>query len=103
MERIHRQEAVVAAALAREGSDLLLEGFQFFQAEQRRHMTAACLLFAIQCGSECPHESGNIRTDDFDAHLFLKSPQHGFVIEGTALHDNLSAELFRACAADDFI
>ena len=37
------------------------------------------------------------------AHLLLKGPQHGFVVEGAALHHDVAAQLFRAGGADDLV
>ena len=59
------------------------------QAEQGRTVSA--------------HQTGDVGADDLDAHLFFKGAQHGFVVEGAALHHDLAAQFFGAGRADDLV
>ena len=59
------------------------------QAEQGRTVSA--------------HQTGDVRADDLHAHLLLESAQHGFVVEGAALHHDLAAQFFGAGRTDDLV
>ena len=45
--------------------------------------------------AEGSHEAGDGRPDDLAAQELFKSPQHGVVVEGAALDDDVFAQLFR--------
>ena len=49
------------------------------------------------------HQARNVGADDVDAHLFFKGAEDSFIIESTALHDDVAAQLFRAGRADDLV
>ena len=50
---------------------------------------------ADEAHAEGPHESGDGRPDDLTAEELFKGPQHGVVVEGTALDDDVFAQFFR--------
>ena len=58
---------------------------------------------AVQSSAVSAHQAGDIRPDDLHAHLLFKGAEHGFIIEGTALHHDLAAQFFRAGSADHLV
>ena len=59
-------------------------------------------LFCNQGCTECTHNTGNVGPDDLSAGDFLECTQHGIVVEGSALHDNVFAERGSTRDLDDF-
>ena len=99
------QLAMVAAAAALDADHLLCKFFQFLLVHHGRGglVVFMALAQAVQGSAVSAHQSGNVRPDDLHAHLFFKGAEHGFIIEGTALHHDLAAQLFRAGSADHLV
>ena len=66
-------------------------------------MVPGALAQAKQRCTVSTHQARDVGADDLDAHLLLEGAEHGLVVEGTALHDDLAAQLFGAGCADDLV
>ena len=97
------QLAVVAAAVALHGVDLLAERFQLGLGQDGAVGVLARAALAVQGCAVSAHQARNVGADDVDAHLFFKGAEDSFIIESTALHDDVTAQLFRAGRADDLV
>ena len=102
-KNVHGQLAMVAAAAALHGVDFLAETAQFFLGQHRATGVLARAGLAVQRSAVSTHQAGNVGADDVDAHLFFKGAEDSFIIESTALHDDVAAQLFRAGRADDLV
>ena len=56
-----------------------------------------------QRGAEGAHDPGDVRADDLNPGDLFKRPEHGPVIEGAALHDDVGAELRGVGELDDLV
>ena len=102
---IDGQLAMVAAAAALDADHLLCKAFQLLLVHHGRGglVIFMALAQAVQSSAVSAHQAGDIRPDDLHAHLLFKGAEHGFIIEGTALHHDLAAQLFRAGSADHLV
>ncbi len=57
-------------------------------------MVLMALAQAVQGRAVSAHQTGDVGADDLHAHLFFKGAEHGFIVEGAALHHDLAAQLF---------
>ena len=60
-------------------------------------------LFGDDCSSVGTHKTCDIRTHDLSAGFFFKGTKNRFVVEGTALGQNLFTVFFGAADLDDFV
>ena len=104
-EGVHGELAVVAAAAALDADDLLVEALQLLQRHHGGSLSVVpgALAQAEQRRTVSAHQARDVGADDLDAHLLLEGAEHGLVVEGTALHDDLAAQLFGAGRADDLV
>ena len=102
-KHIDGQLAVVAAAAALDGADLLFKVFQLVLGQHGAHLARCGAGFAVQRSAVSAHQARNVRADNIDAHLFFKGAQNRFIIECTALHHNVAAQFFRAGSTDHLI
>ena len=91
-ENIHREQTVVLAPAAMTCFGGVLKVQQFLSGEQASGLTGV-MCTCDQRGTESTHDSGNVRTDDLNPGDLLKSAQYGFIIEGTALNNDVGPEL----------
>ena len=96
------QAAVIGAALAVSHFCGILQGIDLLDREH------SCLLTLVavsgdQRGSECPHDAGDIRTNGLAVRNPLEAAQHGIVVEGSSLNNDMSAKLFRIGNLDNLI
>ena len=99
------QLAMVAAAAALDTDHLLCKAFQFLLVHHCRGslVVFVALAQAVQGSAVSTHQTGNVRPDDFHAHLLFKGAEYRFIIEGTALHHDLATQFFRAGGADHLV
>ena len=55
-----------------------------------------------QCGTECTHDTGNVRTDCFASGNSLKASQYSVIVEGTTLNNNVLTKFCRIGQLDYF-
>ena len=96
---------MVAAAAALDADDFLVEALQLFLAHHGGGGLAvlAALAQAEEGRAVSAHQTGDVGADDLDAHLLLEGAEDGLIVEGTALHDDLPAQLFGAGRTDDLV
>ena len=94
---------MIAAALAGHGGGLLHKVLQLLHGKERTDRPVAAAAAPVQGRPVGTHQAGNIRTDDFHTHFLFKGPQHSFVVERAALHDDPASEFFRTGAADNLV
>ena len=90
---IDGKSAVVGATLTLCHTGFILEGAEFFVGKHIALVAVFVTFSCNQCSAEGTHDAGNIGTDGFAACDFFKAAQHGIIIEGTALNNDILAEL----------
>ena len=60
------------------------------------------MLTGNQCCTECAHDAGDVGTDRLTACDFFEAAQYSIIIEGTALNDDLTAQLGSIGHLDNF-
>ena len=89
-EFLHRDQALVAAALAAVRARLHIEMLEFARREQRRLLAPR---FEREDGRAIrAHDACDVGTDDVAVQEFFHAAQHGIVVERAALHDDMVAE-----------
>ena len=58
------------------------------------------MLAGDQCGTEGPHDTGNVRTYGFTTGDTFEAAQYGIIVEGSTLYNNLFAEILRVSQLD---
>ena len=100
---IDRQTTVVCTSMAvchRGGI------FQLINLVDREHRCLFSCLITLSCDqsrTEGSHDSGDIRTDCFTAGNLFEASKYRVIIEGTALHHNMSAKLCRIRHLDNLV
>ena len=89
-EGVHRQAAVVFAAVAGDGPYLMGEGSKLLRPDDGA--VAPALLLGVEGRAVGAHQPGDGGPDDVLANLLLKGPQHRVVEERAALHHNVVAQ-----------
>ena len=72
---------------------------------QRQHggFLPLVVLPCNECCAERAHNTGNIRAHRFCPGNLFKCPQHSLVVEGSALHHHVAAQLLRGRELDDLV
>ena len=104
-EGVDGELAVVAAAAALDADDFLVEVLQLFLAHHGGGGLAVLVALAQteEGRTVSAHQTGDVGADDLDAHLLLEGAEDGLIVERTALHDDLPAQLFGAGRTDDLV
>ena len=103
-EVVDGQAAVVLAAVAAGMRDVVAEAAERVQTEHRAFARDERALGAgMQRRTVGAHQAGDVRADDVGLQLVFKRAQHRVVEERAALHDDVTAQVLRAGAADDLV
>ncbi len=93
IEVVDGQTAVVAALSAAAERCLKGQRLHLLQTEHGGGLGGIEPLPCDQSGAERTHDAGDVRTDHIAAGNLLERAQHGVVVEGAALHDDIFAKL----------
>ena len=97
---VHRQHAVVGAALAAGRTGGVRQGENVLNGQRGGSLTGIARP-GDQRRAEGPHDAGDVRADGFHAGQLLKGPQDGLVVEGAALHHHMAAQIGSVRQLDD--
>ena len=70
---------------------------QFIDLVDRQHGCLIACLVALardQSGTECTHDSGNVRTGSMDPGDLLETSKDSVIVEGSTLYNDIVAEIF---------
>ena len=70
-----------------------MQGIDLFNGQHGCLIAFAVSLSCNQSGTECTHDTRNIRPDRFAVRNFFKASKNSIIIESTALYNNIFAEL----------
>ena len=95
VKAVDRQQTVVCTALTARELRIILHIQDILDRKHGGSLIPACMeaLARDQRGTESAHDAGNIRANYFHTGDALKASEHGIVVKGTALYDNVFTQL----------